>query len=270
MSSVPFHEALATLENMFPELDVVVIRDVLDARGGHMESTVEELLAMSRAKRGIGGGGASRSGGGGSRGGAGDAPGANSMGQYSRGQSSGSGDIYSNVPPPRQDDGSIWGWLTGTEDEVQPVGRGNGGGQRPGGGGGAEEEEDTFTWMANSANFYAGELTRNVKSMTDAIAEELLGPAEDEEGEEIEEEDEDTRGTGSVVAGGATVKANKRLKKKDAVPKEKKAPGAGGAGPKKKEEEEDDDAIGGFLNLLGLDDEEDEEVFVRRDCKKDK
>jgi len=25
--------------------------------------------------------------------------------------------------------------------------------------------------MANSANFYAGELTRNVKSMTDAIAE---------------------------------------------------------------------------------------------------
>ena len=29
--------------------------------------------------------------------------------------------------------------------------------------------------------------------MTDAIAEELLGPAEDEEGEEIEEEDDSVR-----------------------------------------------------------------------------
>ena len=46
-----------------------------------------------------------------------------------------------------------------------------------------------MTWLANSANFYAGELSRNVKSMTDALAEELLGPAEDEEGEEVEEED---------------------------------------------------------------------------------
>ena len=154
--------------------------------------------------------------------------------------------------PPPQDEGSIWGWLTGTDDEPQ------------GGRGGADDEDDTFTWLANSANFYAGEVSRNVKSMTDAIAEELLGPAEDEEGEEIEEEDEETRGTGEVVAGGATVKVGRRQKKKEEAPKVKKP------AKKKVEEEDEDDAIGGFLNLLGLDDEEEDEVYVRRDCKKDK
>lgn len=35
--------------------------------------------------------------------------------------------------------------------------------------------------------------------MTDAIAEELLGPAEDEEGDEIEEEDDSVRGDGHDV-----------------------------------------------------------------------
>ena len=59
MSSVPFHEALGTLENMFPELDSSVIRSVLDAREGHMEQTVEALLQMSRAKRASGGGSSS-------------------------------------------------------------------------------------------------------------------------------------------------------------------------------------------------------------------
>jgi hypothetical protein len=57
MSGVNFIEAVGTLTQMFPELDVPTIRDVLDSKGGHMESAVEELLAMSRAKRGIGGGG---------------------------------------------------------------------------------------------------------------------------------------------------------------------------------------------------------------------
>jgi hypothetical protein len=33
--------------------------------------------------------------------------------------------------------------------------------------------------------------------------------------------------------------------------------------------EEEDDPLGGFLELLGLEDEEDEE-YVRRDSKKDK
>ena len=48
--------------------------------------------------------------------------------------------------------------------------------------------------------------------MTDAIAEELLGPAEDEEGEEIEEEDDSVRGDGHVVAGGATLNAREEGK----------------------------------------------------------
>ena len=101
--------------------------------------------------------------------------------------------------------------------------------------------------------------------MTDALAEELLGPAEDEEGEEIEEEDSSVRGNGEVVAGGATVKVDRRAKKKEEAPKPKPK-------PKKRleEEEDDDDVIGGVLNLLGLEDDEEEEVYVRRDTKKDK
>jgi hypothetical protein len=71
--SVSFTQAMETLQSMFPELDVVTIRDVLDTKGGHMESSVEELLKMSRAKRGMGQGISSG-------GGAGDAPGQNQMG----------------------------------------------------------------------------------------------------------------------------------------------------------------------------------------------
>ena len=93
--------------------------------------------------------------------------------------------------------------------------------------------------------------------MTDAIAEELLGPAEDEEGEEIEEEDDSVRGDGHVVAGGATLNASRRGKVKDEKPKMK---------PKKKktprELEEEDDPLGGFLELLGLEDEEEEEYVA--------
>jgi len=57
MSTVNFIEAMETLKSMFPELDTVTVRDVLDKHGGFMEGAVEELLGISRAKRGMGGGG---------------------------------------------------------------------------------------------------------------------------------------------------------------------------------------------------------------------
>jgi hypothetical protein len=56
MSSVNFLEAMETLKSMFPELDTVTVRDVLDKHGGFMEGAVEELLGISRAKRGMSGG----------------------------------------------------------------------------------------------------------------------------------------------------------------------------------------------------------------------
>ena len=164
--------------------------------------------------------------------------------------------IYNSQPPPDDDD-NFWGWLTGEEGRRVPASSANYAT-------GITEDDDTFNWLANQANYYAGELSRNVKSMTDAIAEELLGPAEEDEGEEIEEEDESVRGDGHVVAGGATLNASRRGKVKDEKPKMK---------PKKKktprELEEEDDPLGGFLELLGLEDEEEEE-YVRRDSKKDK
>ncbi len=177
-----------------------------------------------------------------------------------------SSDYYSSQPPP-EEEGSIWGWLTGADDE--PANRG---GAYSNGGGGfgtsaARDDDDAFTWLANSANFYAGELSRNVKSMTDALAEELLGPAEDEEGEEIEEEDASVRGTGEVVAGGATVKVGRRQKKKEEAPAPKPKPKRRTL---EEEEDDEDDVIGGVLNLLGLEDDEEDEPYVRRDTKKDK
>jgi hypothetical protein len=37
------------------------------------------------------------------------------------------------------------------------------------------------------------------------------------------------------------------------------------------EDDDEDDALGGILNLLGLEDDlEDDELYVRRDSKKDK
>ena len=122
-------------------------------------------------------------------------------------------------------------------------------------------------WLANSANFYAGEASRTIKSMTDALAEELLGPAEDEEGDIIEEEDASIRGNGEVLTGGAIKGPGRRSKKKEeAAPKPKSKPKR----LTEEEEDDEDDVIGGVLNLLGLEDDEEEEVYVRRDCKKDK
>ena len=179
-----------------------------------------------------------------------------------------SSDYYSSqAPPDPEDDGDIWGWLTGTSDASAS----RGGAYSNGGGGygtsAARDDDDTLTWLANSATFYAGELSRNVKSMTDALAEELLGPAEDEEGEEIEEEDASVRGTGEVVAGGAAAKVERRQKKKEEAPAPKPKPKRRTL---EEEEEEEDDVIGGVLNLLGLEDDEEEGPYVRRDTKKDK
>jgi len=275
MSSVNFLEAMETLRSMFPEVDTVTVRDVLDKHGGFMEGAVEELLGISRAKRGMGGGqfGGDESGGGGSgRGGGGggysdEPPRSNQMG----GRGAGSDGYHGSRPPHPEEEGSIWGWLTGADDDVSNRAVGGSFASGYGRGAGATTasgDDDAFTWIANSASFYAGELSRNVKSMTDALAEELLGPAEDEEGDVLEEEDESVRGNGTVVAGGATVKVGKRKKKKDAEsPKPKQPPR-----PKRPDDdtEEEDDVIGGVLNLLGLEDDEEDEPYVRRDTKKDK
>ena len=78
-ANVNFVEALQTLKSMFPELDTVTIRDALDSKGGHMESAVEELLQLSQAPAGMGGGMGGRGDGygdddGGGRGGYSDEP----------------------------------------------------------------------------------------------------------------------------------------------------------------------------------------------------
>ena len=93
MSPVNFLEAMETLRSMFPEIDTVTVRDVLDKHGGFMEGAVEELLGISRAKRGMGGGhGGGDEGydGGSGRGGRGDGysdepPRSNQMGGRGRG-----------------------------------------------------------------------------------------------------------------------------------------------------------------------------------------
>ncbi len=78
-SSEPsFEAACRTLEGMFPDLDPIVVRSVLDAKDGNVNEATTKLLAMSRSKRG--GGGMSSSSGGGGGGGYGDAPRSESMG----------------------------------------------------------------------------------------------------------------------------------------------------------------------------------------------
>ena len=74
MSEPSFEAAVRTLEDMFPDLDPIVVRSVLDAKDGDMNETTTKLLAMSRSKRG----GAEPSRGGGN--GYGDAPRSESMG----------------------------------------------------------------------------------------------------------------------------------------------------------------------------------------------
>ena len=78
MSNEPsFEAACRTLEDMFPDLDPIVVRSVLDAKDGNVNEATTKLLAMSRSKRG--GGGMSSSSGGGGGGGYGDAPRSESM-----------------------------------------------------------------------------------------------------------------------------------------------------------------------------------------------
>ena len=80
MSNEPsFEAACRTLEDMFPDLDPIVVRSVLDAKDGNVNEATTKLLAMSRSKRGGGGMSSSSGGGGGGGGGYGDAPRSESM-----------------------------------------------------------------------------------------------------------------------------------------------------------------------------------------------
>ena len=167
----------------------------------------------------------------------------------------GSSDYYSNVPPPRQEEESLWGWLIG-DDASGSSGTGN------------ADVDETWNWISNQMSYLALEVSRQVKGVTDAIAEEILGPPEEEMGEEVEEITEEERERADVVAGGMAVQANRRTTgPKQEAPKPK---------PKRPtrhdlEDDDEDDALGGILNLLGLEDDlEDDELYVRRDSKKDK
>ena len=52
MSQDPtFEAACRTLEDMFPDLDPIVVRSVLDAKDGDMNSSCEKLLKMSQMRR---------------------------------------------------------------------------------------------------------------------------------------------------------------------------------------------------------------------------
>jgi hypothetical protein len=164
----------------------------------------------------------------------------------------GSNDYYSTVPPPREEE-SLWGWLTGDDSST---GQGSG------------EMDETWNWISNQMSYLALEASRQLKGVTDAIAEEILGPPEEELGEEVEEITEEERERADVVAGGMAMQANRRTTQPKTTPKPK---------PKKPirhaeyDDDEEDDALGGILNLLGLEDDEDEdEPYVRRDSKKDK
>jgi len=165
------------------------------------------------------------------------------------GSGMGSSDYYSNVPPPREEEDSMWGWLTGEQ------------------GGGSNDE--TWNWISNQMSYLALEASRQIKGVTDAIAEEILGPPEEELGEEVEEITEEERERADVVSGGMGAQANRRTTqaKSDASKTKPKKP----ARTQEYDDEEEDDVLGGVLNLLGLEDEEyDDEPYVRRDSKKDK
>ncbi len=166
------------------------------------------------------------------------------------GSGMGSSDYYSNVPPPREEEDSLWGWLTGEE--------------------GGESNDETWNWISNQMSYLALEASRQIKGVTDAIAEEILGPPEEELGEEVEEITEEERERADVVSGGMGVQANRRTnqpKNDTSKPKPKKPVRS----QEYDDEDEEDDVLGGVLNLLGLEDEEyDDEPYVRRDSKKDK
>lgn len=160
----------------------------------------------------------------------------------------GSQDYYSNVPPPREED-SLWDWLTGPSTARN------------------SSNDETWNWISNQMSYLALEASRQIKGVTDAIAEEILGPPEEELGEEVEEITEEERERADVVSGGMSTQASRRAPKaKKDTPPPKKKPG----NRAQEYEEEDDDALGAVLNLLGLEDEDEDEEYVRRDSKKDK
>ena len=52
-ANASFEESVVALKSMFPDIPELVVRTTLEARDGHVESSVEKLLQMSR--RGGGG-----------------------------------------------------------------------------------------------------------------------------------------------------------------------------------------------------------------------
>jgi len=158
------------------------------------------------------------------------------------------------VPPPREDD-SLWSWLVGENSNAQSSGNAS------------SSTDETWNWISNQMSYLALEVSRQVKGVTDAIAEEILGPPEEEIGDEVDDITEEERERADVVAGGMAVQANRRTTGvKQDTPKQKTKKQNRGD-----DDDDDDDALGGILNLLGLEDDlEEDEQYVRRDSKKDK
>jgi len=168
----------------------------------------------------------------------------------------GSNDFYSNVPPPREDEDSLWGWLTGDDDYLNSRGR-------------TGQQDETWNWIANQMSYLALEASRQIKGVTDAIAEANLGPPEEELGEEVEDITEEERERADVVSGGMAIQANRRTTQPKSEPKPK--PKKPMRSSQEEYDDDEDDALGGILNLLGLEDDlDDDEQYVRRDSKKDK
>ena len=118
----------------------------------------------------------------------------------------GSNDFYSNVPPPREDEDSLWGWLTGDDDYLNSRGR-------------TGQQDETWNWIANQMSYLALEVSTQIKGVTDAIAEEILGPPEEELGEEVEDITEEVRDLADVDAGGMAIQANRRTTQPKIEPK---------------------------------------------------
>ena len=168
----------------------------------------------------------------------------------------GSNDFYSNVPPPREDEDSLWGWLTGDDDYLNSRGR-------------TGQQDETWNWIANQMSYLALEVSTQIKGVTDAIAEEILGPPEEELGEEVEDITEEERERADVVSGGMAIQANRRTTQPKIEPKPK--PKKPMRSSQEEYDDDEDDAPGGILNLLGSEDDlDDDEQYVRRDSKKDK
>jgi hypothetical protein len=80
---------------------------------------------------------------------------------------------------------------------------------------------------------------------------------------------EEERERADVVSGGMAIQANRRTTQPKSEPKPK--PKKPMRSSQEEYDDDEDDALGGILNLLGLEDDlDDDEQYVRRDSKKDK